>query len=375
MVHPVVRVEDAGLGGDAQVRLTLSRITDPDRLVRAWATSGSVIHREGERIRATGTPEALSRAAGRALGPGAGHAMADLLTATVAAWAGPTPDMTLPGEVVLRGDQGTTVMGILNVTPDSFSDGGVLYPGDHPMPAIAAGRRMVTEGAGLLDVGGESTRPGSLPVEESEELDRVVPVVEGLADADVPISIDTTKAAVAQACLRAGATIVNDVSGGRDRDLLEVVAEHRAGYVLMHSRGTPETMSGLTDYDDVVAEVYEYLADGVAGCVAQGIAEERIIIDPGIGFAKTAAQSLRLLGAVRQLRSLGRPVLIGASRKSFLRGLGAGGPSGPRLAGSIAAAVVAARQGAAIVRVHDVVETVQAVRVADAVREQERPPG
>ncbi|MBW3603129.1 MAG: dihydropteroate synthase [Actinobacteria bacterium] len=258
-------------------------------------------------------------------------------------------------------------MGVVNVTPDSFSDGGLLYPEGHPGVGAGHARRLADEGADVLDVGGESTRPGAVAVAEAEELRRVVPVLQALADVDAVRSVDTTRPAVATAAVAAGADIVNDVSGGRDPRLLEAVAATGAAYVLMHSRGTPGDMQTRTDYDDVVAEVYEYLAAGVARCAAAGIDPRRILVDPGIGFAKTAVQNLLLLRAVRQFRGLGRPVLVGASRKSFLgRVLGDGGAD-ERLEASLACAALAVREGASVLRVHDVAATVRAVRVADAV--------
>lgn len=195
----------------------------------------------------------------------------------------------------------------------------------------------------------------------------MLPVVEALAATGATVSIDTTKPEVADAALGAGAAIVNDISGGRDDDLLKVVAQAGAGYVLMHSRGTPADMQSRTDYDDVVAEVYEFLAAGIHRCVQAGIARERILVDPGIGFAKTAEQNLVLLHATRQFRGLGRPVLVGASRKSFLGRILDGAPEVDRLEGSLAAAALVVADGAAMVRVHDVGPTRKAVRVAWAI--------
>jgi dihydropteroate synthase len=267
------------------------------------------------------------------------------------------------------------IMGVVNVTPDSFFDGGRLYPDGHPGGAIAHGKALVAEGADLLDVGGESTRPGAEPVSSDEEVDRVAPVVEGLAGLGVPISIDTTKAEVAEAAVAAGATIVNDVSGGRDDPLLGVVARTGAAYVLMHSRGTPKDMQQHTDYDDVVTEVFEHLAAGVRRCVDAGIDRARVLVDPGIGFAKTAEQNLALLQALRQFRSLGRPVVLGASRKSFLgRILGTDDPAA-RLEGSLACAALGTHAGAGVIRVHDVAETVRVVRTARAIVTGELPAG
>jgi dihydropteroate synthase len=259
---------------------------------------------------------------------------------------------------------------VLNVTPDSFSDGGALYGDgvDHPKRAIARAETLLDEGADLLDVGGESTRPGADPVDDDEERRRVVPVVEAIAGLGVPISVDTTKPAVAREALAAGAAIVNDVSGGSEPDLLAVAADAGAGYVLMHARGRPKTMQSKAEYDDVVAEVYEFLAEGLRRCAAAGVPPERTIVDPGLGFAKTADHNLALLGALRQMRGLGRPVAIGASRKSFLGALLGGAQSDDRLEGSLACAAAAVGAGAGVLRVHDVAPTVRVARVAHAIR-------
>ncbi len=251
-------------------------------------------------------------------------------------------------------------MGVLNVTPDSFSDGGVhLDPG----PAAAAARRMVEEGAAIVDVGGESTRPGSEGVTADEELRRVVPVLDRLAG--LPLSIDTSKAAVARAALERGAKLVNDVTALRnDAELAGVVAESHAYLCLMHMQGEPRTMQEEPRYDDVVAEVAAFLEERLAFAVAQGIPEERICLDPGIGFGKTVAHNLELVRRLDVLLELGRPVLVGFSRKSSLRQLTG---SDDLLAASVAAAVAAFERGATILRVHDVKPHVDALTVAAAV--------
>jgi dihydropteroate synthase len=257
-----------------------------------------------------------------------------------------------------------SVMGVVNVTPDSFFDGGLnLEPGD----AVASARRMVDEGAVIVDVGGESTRPGSEGVSADEELRRVVPVLEGLAG--LPVSIDTSKAEVARRALELGAELVNDVTALRgDRELAAVVAEAGAYLCLMHMRGEPRTMQADPRYDDVVVEVAAFLEERLAFAVAAGIPEERICLDPGIGFGKTADQNFELVRRLDVLLALGRPVLVGFSRKSSLgRILGdAGARTGP-LSASLAAAVAAYERGATILRVHDVRETVEALTVAQAV--------
>jgi dihydropteroate synthase len=260
----------------------------------------------------------------------------------------------------------TLVIGIVNVTPDSFSDGGMFASADD---AVAHGARLVDEGADLVDVGGESTRPGSDPIEADEELLRVVPVIAGLVKArpGTPLSVDTRKPEVASAALDAGASIVNDIAGGRNGALLETVSRTGAGVVLMHMLGEPKTMQDDPRYDDVVAEVHEFLRERIEAAVFAGIPEERICIDPGIGFGKTVDHNLALLRAVPALRMLGAAVMVGASRKGFIGTLTGVEDPAARLEGSLAVAVLAAAHGADLVRVHDVEATVRALKVADAV--------
>ena len=267
------------------------------------------------------------------------------------------------------------VMGIVNVTPDSFSDGGRFLD---PDAAVAHGIALAGHGADVLDVGGESTRPGAAPVPADEELRRVLPVVERLAaETSVPISVDTTKAAVARAALDAGATVVNDVSAGRlDPDILGVAAEAGAGYVVMHMQGEPRTMQADPHYDDVVAQVGDFLADRVDAARAAGVAEDAIAADPGIGFGKTVEHNLRLLAGLPALVERVRvPVMVGTSRKTFVGKLlaRAGAASGDlpvdqREEGTLATVVWAVERGASIVRVHDVLPAVRAVRLLDALR-------
>ena len=260
----------------------------------------------------------------------------------------------------------TLVMGIVNVTPDSFSDGGTFLTTDD---AVRHGARLVDEGADVLDVGGESTRPGAAAVDLEEELRRVIPVIEGLTEMQqsTPISIDTRKPEVARAALEAGARIVNDITAGRDRAMLETVEGSGAGLVLMHMLGEPTTMQDDPRYDDVVAEVTEFLRERTEAAVFAGIPEERICIDPGIGFGKNVDHNLALLRAVPALRLLGAAVMIGASRKRFIGTLTGVEEPSDRVEGSLAVAVLAASLGADVVRVHDVGATVRALRVADAV--------
>jgi dihydropteroate synthase len=245
-------------------------------------------------------------------------------------------------------------MGVLNVTPDSFSDGGRFVEFD---AAVAHGLAMAAEGADVVDVGGESTRPGAEPVDEAEELRRVVPVVRALAAEGARVSIDTAKRAVAVAAVEAGASMVNDISAS----LWTVAAEAGVSWIGMHMRGTPSTMQSLAQYDDVVAEVCAFLADRAAAAASVGVSD--VWIDPGLGFAKTAAHNLVLLRRLRDVASLGYPVVVGASRKSFLGSLTGGAPVDDRVEQSIAAAVWAGLHGAAMVRVHDVRATVQAMRL------------
>ena len=260
------------------------------------------------------------------------------------------------------------VVGILNLTPDSFSDGGEL-----PNLEVVVGRadQMVREGAGILDVGGESTRPGASAVEVGEELRRVLPVVEVLVErCGVPISVDTRKAQVAEAALAAGAAVVNDVSAlVFDTGMVDVVAKAGAGVVLMHMRGTPETMGHRANYDNLPADVSYELGLAVDYAEKGGIEPEAIVLDPGIGFAKTSRQSLALLGEIPRLRKLGFPVLVGPSRKSFLGDL-LEVPLQERAVGTAAACLIAYQGGARLFRVHDVAPTVQALAVAHAVDEQ-----
>jgi dihydropteroate synthase len=263
-------------------------------------------------------------------------------------------------------------MGVLNVTPDSFSDGGLALDatGD-PERAVELGVAMVADGADCVDVGGESTRPGAEPVDPAEELARVVPVVAGLVARGVVVSVDTRRASVAQAAIDAGASIVNDVGAlAPDEGMLEHVAAAGAGYVIMHLRGTPRTMQDDPRFDDVVGEVEQELHAAVARAREAGIVPDALAIDPGIGFGKTLAHNLALLAAVPRLAASGVPLLVGTSRKSFIGRLTGVDAPADRLAGSLASAVLAARDGARILRVHDVAATVQALAVQAAIDEE-----
>jgi dihydropteroate synthase len=303
--------------------------------------------------------------------------------------------LKLRGQVFRWGQQ-TYLMGILNITPDSFSDGGQF----HTLPtAIAQAQHLVKAGAHILDVGGQSTRPQAEEISPEEELQRVVPVIKALRNPSVdapptqpestrsartsieeddrlldstlqgiPISVDTTRASVARAAIEAGADLVNDISGATyDPEMLPTVAELNVPIVLMHIRGTPKTMQQLTEYQDLVGEIYEFLAQRIEACLAAGIASHHIILDPGIGFAKTYEQNLELLRQVAKFRSLGYPVLIGTSRKSFIGHLLNQADPKQRVWGTAATCCAAIANGADILRVHDIAELQQVCVVADAI--------
>ncbi len=274
-------------------------------------------------------------------------------------------ELRVAGRRVIRLDRGPLIMGVLNVTPDSFSDGGrYLDPGAAVDHALA----MAEQGADLIDVGAESSRPGSEPVEEAEELRRLMPVLTRLGrELPIPLSVDTTKAGVARRALDVGAAIINDISALRlDPELAGVVAESGAGLVLMHMQGTPKTMQQAPRYDDVVEDVLAFFRARLAAAEAAGIGREQIILDPGVGFGKTLAHNLALLDRLDRFCALGRPVLVGVSRKAFIGEI-TGRPVGERLAGTAAAVAVAVLRGARIVRVHDVAPIRDVVRVVDAI--------
>jgi dihydropteroate synthase len=258
------------------------------------------------------------------------------------------------------------IMGIINVTPDSFSDGGQHL---EPNRAIEHALHLAAEGADILDVGGESTRPGAEPVPEAEELRRVLPVVEGLArKANVPISIDSQKPAVATAAIQAGASIINDIASNRHgAEMWELAANTGAGYVLMHMQGTPQTMHLAPKYDDVVSEVNEFFGERLRRAQSCGVQPEQIVLDPGIGFGKGVQHNLQLLAGVERFRMHQRPLLLGVSRKSFIGKL-VGGEVHERVHGSIACALWAVLNGVQIIRTHDVAATVQAVRMIEEIQ-------
>ncbi len=264
----------------------------------------------------------------------------------------------------------TLLMGILNVTPDSFSDAGRFF---QSAAAVAHGRKLVSEGADILDVGGESTRPGSEAIAAEEEIRRVVPVIQELRRlVDVPISVDTRKAFVANAAIAAGADIINDVTALRDPDMASVAAQDRVGLVLMHMRGEPRTMQQDIHYGDVVQEVREHLRERALAAESSGVARDAIAVDPGLGFGKRTGKGVEdnatLLRGIPDLAELGYPVLVGASRKSFLGNV-LRRPVAERLEGSLAAAAIAAWQGAAVIRAHDVEATRRVLDTVDAIRQ------
>lgn len=276
-------------------------------------------------------------------------------------------DLTVNGKKVVVGGR-TLVMGIVNVTPDSFYDGGRH---DDTASGVEHGLRLAEEGADILDVGGESSRPGAEAVSVEQELERVLPVIERLVrETDLPVSVDTVKSEVARKAIALGAHCINDISGGlADPEILRVAGEAEVPYIAMHMRGTPKTMQQQTKYGNLVDELVDYFEQRLAACDSAGINRERVILDPGIGFGKTAEQNYMILANLQAFHRLGQPLLVGASRKSFLKLVGADDPA-ERLPGSLAAVTACALAGVEIVRVHDVKESVQAVRVAQIIREQ-----
>jgi len=260
------------------------------------------------------------------------------------------------------------VMGIVNTTPDSFADGGQFLETDS---AVDQALRLTEEGAEIIDIGGESTRPDSEPVSAEEELQRVIPVIERLARrCEAALSIDTQKPAVAKAALDAGASIVNDIAANRESpEMWQVVAEAKAGYVCMHMQGTPQTMQAKPHYDDVLREVGVFFTERLAKMAEHGVGAEQVALDPGVGFGKRLEHNIKLLSGLGQFTVNERPILIGVSRKSFIGKL-LGTPTGERMPASLACAVWSALNGAQIVRVHDVAETVQAVRMAEALNNE-----
>ncbi len=260
-------------------------------------------------------------------------------------------------------------MGILNVTPDSFSDGGLFL---NARDAIEKALCMEAEGADIIDIGGESTRPGSRPVSPEEEIRRTIPVIEAISGRlAIPVSVDTYKSVVARRAIEAGAAMVNDISGLRfDPEMAHVLAQHDVALVLMHIKGTPRNMQKNPVYTDIFSEITDYLKESIKMATESGIAKERIVIDPGIGFGKTPEHNLQIINNLNSFSSLCRPVLIGASRKSFIGSILNNAPASERLEGTAAAVAISVIKGANMVRVHDVKEMVRVVRVADAIRRE-----
>jgi len=265
----------------------------------------------------------------------------------------------------------TRIMGIINVTPDSFAGDGT---GGDPDRAVERAVAMEKQGADIIDIGGESTRPGAEPVDEGTELKRVIPVIRAVADkVDIPISIDSRKPTVARAAIESGARIVNDISGLFNREMIDLCARERVPVVLMHMKGDPKTMQDKPQYDDAVGEIMAYLSHRVEDAVAGGIEEQQIAVDPGIGFGKRLEDNLEILRRLAEFKTLGRPIVVGASRKRFIENI-TGLPVEERLEGSIGAACAAALNGANIIRCHDVKETKRALQIVDAIKSQGRPP-
>jgi dihydropteroate synthase len=279
------------------------------------------------------------------------------------------------GRFLLDFSRKTLIMGILNVTPDSFSDGGIHF---EKADALERGLRMAEEGADIIDIGGESTRPGSEPLPLKEELRRVIPVIEALSGKlAIPLSIDTYKAEVARRALDSGASMVNDISGLRfDHRMAEVVSERKVPVSVMHIKGTPKSMQQNPVYRDLIPEIIDYLGESISLARNAGLPEDMVIVDPGIGFGKTFDHNLEILHNLDRLASLGRPILVGPSRKAFIGKILDSAPAHERVFGTAAAVAVSIMKGAQIVRVHDVKEMAEVARVADAIkRERTSPPG
>ncbi|MFT5221865.1 MAG: dihydropteroate synthase [Glaciecola sp.] len=366
-VMPIsVRVIDATRfedGGPVQVIISgIDQAAQVAEQVKSGGGRASVVH---GRLEVRSVANRIADAAGRVGGRDLSDRVHEALDGAITSWTTGAHNVSVGSGTLPLGHR-PVVMGIVNVTPDSFSDGGRYATAD---TAIAHGRQLLAEGADVLDIGGESTRPGAAPVSLVDELARVLPVVRTLAAQGACVSIDTTKAQVAREAVEAGAEIVNDVSAGRnDAEMLKVVAALGVPYVAMHAQGTPQDMQDDPQYDDVVAEVYEHLHADLARCVAAGIDAKRVILDPGFGFGKTVEHNLQLLRHLSDFSSLGCPLLVGLSRKSFLGAIAGVVEPSERVSASLAAAVMAIDTGVAILRVHDVEATVEVLRVVSSVR-------
>jgi dihydropteroate synthase len=368
---PALRARDVGrLAQSHPSRLLVVDGLEPDQARRAAELvedSGGDAVRDGDRLIWSATPKAQAILLDRLNQEPMLAAFTGAVSHALARWNEPAHDLPLPDGRMLTLSQRVHVMGIVNVTPDSFSDGGRFLD---PAQAIDHGLRLAHDGADILDVGGESTRPGAGHVSEEDEAERIVPVVEALAaKTNVPVSIDTTKAKVARAALDAGAQIVNDVSAGRfEPHILGVAAARHAPVVLMHMLGDPRSMQADPRYEDVVGEIAGFLAERVEAAVADGVSRDRIVVDPGFGFGKTAEHNLVLLRRLREFRCLGYPILAGTSRKTFIGKALGGLPVDERLEGTAATVAMAALNGASIIRVHDVREMARVVRMVEAVQ-------
>ena len=329
--------------------------------------SGGDVVRTNDRLVWSATPKAQAILLDRLREEPVLVAFTGAVSLALARWNEPAHDLALPDARVLPLGQRVHMMGIVNVTPDSFSDGGRFLD---PDAAVEHALGLAVEGADLLDVGGESTRPGAQPVPPEEEMERVLPVVEALAaKAGVPVSIDTSKASVARAALDAGAQIVNDVSAGRfDPEILHVAAERGAPIVLMHMLGEPRTMQKNPAYKDLVGEVIAFLVERADAAVGAGMSRDRILVDPGFGFGKTREHNLVLLARLRELKCLGFPILAGTSRKSFIGATLGDLPVDERLEGTAATVALAVVNGASIIRVHDVREMGRVASMVEAVQ-------
>ncbi|MFT6942886.1 MAG: dihydropteroate synthase [Nitriliruptoraceae bacterium] len=365
MSATVVRVIDATLhavGGPVHVVVT--GLTTADEVLEAVSKAGAQARIEDGRLIVVARASQLVDAAGRSGGSSVAEPLRARLDDALGAWAGRSPVLHTPmGD--LPTDTRPVVIGIVNVTPDSFSDGGDHADAD---AAVAHGQALAEAGADVVDVGGESSRPGADAVGLETELARVLPVVQRLAADGLIVSIDTTKAEVARRAVAVGAAMVNDISAGRlDDDLIATVASLGVPYVLMHMQGTPRTMQDAPRYGDAVAEVFDFLAGRLERFQELGLDPEHVVVDPGIGFGKSTEHNLALLHGLRQLASLGRPVLVGASRKRFLGDVTGVAEPAARGTASAAVAAIAVANGARLLRVHDVAQTVEAVQVAHAI--------
>jgi dihydropteroate synthase len=365
MSATVVRVLDATLhavGGPVHVVVT--GLTTAVEVLEAVSKAGAQARIEDGRLIVVARASQLVDAAGRSGGSSVAEPLRARLDDALAAWAGRSPMLSTPmGD--LPTDTRPVVIGVVNVTPDSFSDGGDHADAD---TAVAHGQALAEAGADVVDVGGESSRPGAEAVSVETELARVLPVVQRLAADGLIVSIDTTKAEVARRAVSVGAAMVNDISAGRlDDELIPTVASLGVPYVLMHMQGTPRTMQDAPQYGDAVAEVFDFLAGRLERFQELGLDPEHVVVDPGIGFGKSTEHNLALLHGLRQLASLGRPVLVGASRKRFLGDVTGVAEPAARGTASAAVAAIAVANGARLLRVHDVAQTVEAVRVAHAI--------